>query len=251
MIVRLSQRWYDSCMRVEPFTVGNYVHIIKRGARGMNIVNNDDDRWRFLLMLRHFNDEHISDNWFRELMDENRANTLLRASSWPKQKPVVDILAFTLLNNHFHLLLHEFKEGGVTAFMKSVCQGMSKCFNEKYGGKGSIFQGAYKSRTISDDRYLCYAGAYIQVKNTFEMYPGGLAKASTEFDMAYEWAAENPYTSLGHYAGVVDSPSIQNKKNILKESFTPLQYKKFARDFISGRADKILSGQDIEAVEFE
>lgn len=238
-------------MRIEPFTVGNYVHVIKRGARGMNIVNNDDDRWRFLLMLEHFNDKKISSNWFRELMDEKKANTLERASIWPLKKPIVEVIAFTLLDNHFHLLLREIKEGGVTAFMTSIGLGMSKCFNEKYGGKGSIFQGAYKSRTIQDDRQLRYVSAYIQVKNSFEIYSGGFTKAAKEFDRAYEWAVHNPYTSLGHYMGTIDSPIIQKEKNILKEIFTPAQYKNFSRDFIIGRSGKMIDDIDIPSVEFE
>lgn len=73
-------------MRKEPYTVGSYVHVIKRGARGTPLVRNDSDRWRFLLMLRHLNDDRRAENWFRDLMDEKIADTLNRPKVWPPEK---------------------------------------------------------------------------------------------------------------------------------------------------------------------
>lgn len=223
-------------MRKEPFTVGSYVHVIKRGSRGANIVIDDADRWRFILMLRHFNDEYVSENWFRELMDEKIANTLNRPSVWTKQKKIVNILCYTLLDNHFHLLLQEIEEGGIAKFMQKLGIGMTNSFNQKYKERGSLFQGAYRSRTVEDDVYLRYVSAYIQVKNSFELYQGGIKEASVNFDKAYNWVANHPYCSLGYYAGTRKSPLIDT--SLLNEIFTPSEYKSFSRDFIDGYMSK-------------
>ena len=224
-------------MRKEPFTVGSYVHVIKRGVRGTNIVRDEIDRWRFILMPRHFNDDYISENWFRDLMDEKIAHTLNRPAIWPKQKKIVNILCYTLLDNHFHLLLQEIQEGGISKFMQKLGAGMTNCFNQKYKERGSLFQGAYKSRTVEDDVYLRYLSVYIQVKNSFELYHGGIKKASDYFEKAYDWAVNYPYCSLGGYAGLRESPLID--KGILGEMFTPAEYKDFSKDFITGYSAKI------------
>ena len=63
--------------------------------------------------------------------------------------------------NHFHLLLEETEEGGISKFMQGLCVSMSKHFNIKYEEKGSLFQGAFKSRTINDDYYLDLIHVYI------------------------------------------------------------------------------------------
>ena len=221
-------------MRKEPFTVGSYVHIVKRGARGTSIVRDDIDRWRFVLMLRHFNDGYQPENWFRSLIDEKLANTLSRPKSWPAQKKTVEILCYRLMDNHFHLLLKEITDGGVSKFMHRLGSSMSNHFNEKYKEKGSLFQGAYKSRTIDSDNYLRYVSAYIQVKNSFELFPGGISGATKDFSSAYTLAAKDPYCSLGDYAGMRVSPVIG--KDLLGEIFkTPKDYESFARDFIEGR----------------
>lgn len=222
-------------MRKEPYAVGSYVHVMKRGARGMPIVQDDGDRWRFMLMLNHFNDHFHSDSWFRDLMDEGIANTLKRASTWPEKRPLVAIEAFTLMSNHFHLILKELEDGGVAKFMHKFATGMANHANAKYKEKGSLFQGPYRLRTISEDSYFRYAGAYVMVKNAFELFPQGFEKACASFDEAWEWAIRYPYSSLGHYAGIVDSPILTNP--FLKELFAnPRELKSFARDLLSGRS---------------
>ncbi len=50
-------------------------------------------------------------------------------------------------------------------------------FNVKYKTKGSIFQGSYKGKTIETDDYLKRLAVYIMVKNSFELYPGGIKLA--------------------------------------------------------------------------
>lgn len=215
--------------RKEPFGVGDYVHLMKRGARGSNIKGELDDAWRTLLMLCHFNDEFEPRNFFRDLSREKIANTMRRPSVWPAKTPIVSVLAFTLLDNHIHLLLREMREGGVEKFIRRLGTGMAMHFNKKYKEKGALFQGPYKSVMVDTDEYLRHLAVYIMVKNVFEMYPnGGLQGALTEFEEAWEWAAKYPYSSLGDYVGVRSSPIIE--KDVLGEIFEkPADFKKFAK----------------------
>jgi putative transposase len=185
-------------------------------------------------MLNYFNDEFSSSNWFRDLMDEKITHTLKRPLSWPEREKLVEVMCFCLLDNHFHLLLKEIKEGGISKFMKKIGIGMSKNFNEKYKEKGSLFQGAYHSKTVSEDDYLKYVSVYIQVKNCFEMY-NGHEKTGLSFDELYDWSTKYPYCSLGNYSGTINSPIID--KGLLGEIFTPKDYKIFSRDFIESKAN--------------
>ncbi len=196
-------------------------------------MHDDADRFRFLLMLTHFNDCFASPNWHRDLYDANLYRTFERPSHWPERSPWVIIAAFALVENHFHLLLQEIIEGGTARFMQRLGTGMAKKFNERYGEKGSLFQGAYRARTVDNDRYFRYVTAYIQVKNAFDVHPKGYRWARDHFDEAYAWASVYPYSSLGDYAGIFDRPIID--KTFLSSLYNPCEYKEFVRDMILGR----------------
>ena len=219
-------------MRVEPFTIGSCVHILKRGARGIDIVRDESDRWRFLRILFFMNDEHFDKSWTAVTRGKGMFQ---RPESWPKRKPLVDILSYALMPNHVHLLLREIQRGGVSLFMKKIGQSMTEHANLKYKEKGSLFQGAYKSKTIKTNEYLRHLAVYIMVKNIFELYPkNGLVDAREDFEDAWKWATTYPFSSFGDYAGVRSNYPIV-AKGILGEIFnTSAKFKSFSRDVIVG-----------------
>ena len=63
--------------------------------------------------------------------------------------------------NHFHLILQEVKEGGISQYMQRVLNAYTKYYNKKYEISGHLFQGPYKSVHIKDDPQLLYLSAYI------------------------------------------------------------------------------------------
>jgi len=213
------------------FEVGSYAHIYNRGNRKQPIVRDAKDKWCFLQVLYYLNHQSLIPNPFRELralLKSDFNNRLIWPQSLGIRSPLVKILAFKLRENHLHLLLKQEVDDGIRIFMQRAGTAMAKRFNERYKEVGSLFQGKYKGKLIEKDDYLTYLSVYIQVKNAFEEYPGGLEKAVQEFDKAYEWALNDPYNSLGDYAGKRDSPIIE--KDILGEIFsTPQVYKEFAK----------------------
>lgn len=212
--------------------MGSFIHVVKRGARGTNIVRDVDDKNRFLLMLAHLNDQYQPNNWFRDIRD-NKHSMFDRPSEWPRQKKIVHILAFCLLNNHFHLLLEEIEEGGISRFMQRTGTAMANHFNEKYEEQGSLFQGAYRSRTISRDSYLRYVLAYIQLKNAFDALRLAPSARAHDFDLLYEKASLYPYSSLGDHLSIVNRPVIE--RNLLLEFMPAKEFRTFSRDFVEGR----------------
>ena len=201
-------------MRVEPIGVGSIAHIVKRGARGLEIVRDSYDRDRLVSSLYYLNESYLDENWTRAITP---LTPFERPAYWPDREPLAHVLAWTLMPNHFHLLLREIREGGITKFMQRLCGSMSAAYNSKYKESGSLFQGAYKSRSIQEDSHLRYLAFYIQVKNVLELYPGGLVKALKEFDKAWDWSVSYPYSSLQAYAQHASSPIIEDP--LLTEMF--------------------------------
>lgn len=197
----------------------------------MEIVRDGDDQWRFLKLLYYMNDVFLDPNWIFSIQGQG---LFYRPDDWPQRKPLVEIAAYTLMPNHFHLILREMREGGVSCFMKKLGQSMSNHANEKYAEKGSLFQGSYRSKTISSDSYFRYVAAYVMAKNTFELYPrGGLLNAQQNFDEAWKWGVTYPFSSLGDYVGERPQKDLL-KKGLLGKLFTPESFKSNARDVIQG-----------------
>lgn len=226
-------------MRKEPFAVGDYVHILKRGAKKLPIIKDTNDRWRFLKILRHLNDEFISEYW-EEDVETNKSNAgsiFDRPDFWPKEKPLIMILAYTLMPNHFHILAKEIIEGGIARFMQKLGNSMTGHFNLKYKESGTIFQGSYKARRVTSDEYLRYLAVYIMVKNVFELHPNGMSYAIKNFEKAFDWAVEYQFSSLADYHPSQVRPAGKIiQKEILGQIFSsPRDFKNFARDCILGK----------------
>ena len=240
-------------MRIEPFIIGDYIHVYNRGNRKAEIVRSEEDKWRFMQSLRFFNDSHSSQNILRQISlsksDSDRPRSVFETGwspNWPEKDPLVKILCYCLMPNHFHLLLKEIREGGMSKFMQKVGVGYTNYFNLKYQEVGSLFQGAYKGRTIKNKQsYLEYLSVYIQVINVLELFPGGFEKALEDIDEALRFVQKYSFSSYKDYIGLRRSLIID--KDILGEIFSSVEdYKEFVRDVIKGRRCEILEDLKLE-----
>jgi hypothetical protein len=224
-------------MRKEPFTVGDFVHLIRRGGRGLPIVRDESDKWRYIKINYYLNDVNSDSNTMRDveiMLGLNRIKIFERPSIWPKRERLLSLLAFTLNNNHDHIIALEIREKGISKFMQRSGISMSKHHNEKYGERGSLFQGAYKAKRIDSDEYLRWVAPYVMVKNTFEMHPRGYEWTTQNFEDAWKWAIQYPFSSLGDYAGVRNSPIVDTAE-LKKLLGSPKEFKELCRDMILGR----------------
>ncbi len=221
-------------MRKEPFNVGSYIHVIKRGHRKSLIVRDENDRNHFERILYYLNHKKSLPERWSQILREKRIKNFDFPKEWGKRKPLVKIVAYALMPNHLHLFLKEIVEGGVTTFMRKIGNSMTAHFNLRHEESGTLFPGAYRSKTIEDDAYFRYCGVYIMVKNIFELYPGGLERAKKEFEIAFQWALNYRFSSLPEYLNIRTQPIID--KELLGELFFgPKDFKDFARDCILGR----------------
>ena len=219
------------------YEVGTFVHVCARGTRRLPIVHNDQDRWHFLELLYYVNDAESRRNLFRELQEIKAENKTKKLFFWPsfwgERKPIVNVVAYALVENHYHLLLEALRENSISLFMQKVGTGMAKYYNQKYATSGNVFEGRYRAKIVDTNEYLSYVSAYIQGKNILELYPRGLGVAMKELDKAFQWAIDYPFGSLGNYAGARNFPIIE--KSVLGSMFSaPGSYQKFAKECVEG-----------------
>ncbi len=144
------------------FSVGENYHIYNRGVEKKKIFPQKSDYTRFLVLLYILNTkERINireslkalgpSSDIRDLFKEKRYNVL------------VDIGAYCLMPNHFHLLLHERTENGTSHFLKKVLTAYSMYFNKKYERKGPLFESRFMAQHANTDEYLKYLFSYIHL----------------------------------------------------------------------------------------
>jgi putative transposase len=140
-----------------PFTVGEYYHIYSRGVDKRIIFNNDHDYRRFIFLLYICNSTTSvrTDNLFKQ------GRSLLELFDVDRRDTLVDIGAYCLMPNHFHILLYEKTEGGISKFMKKLLTAYSMYFNTKNERRGSLFEGLFKAKYIDSDPYLNWIFSYI------------------------------------------------------------------------------------------
>lgn len=104
-----------------PLVTGEKYHIFNRGVDKRDVFLDQYDYLRFYQSLAFFN------------TIEPTVNYRLAKSSYTKQneKKLVNIEAYSLLPNHFHLIVEQIVDGGISEFLKRVSGGYTSYFNEK------------------------------------------------------------------------------------------------------------------------
>lgn len=146
-------------LRKDPFVTGEYYHIYNRGIDKRIIFKSKRDYERFMMLLYLAN----SNDSFR-LDDILNNKTFSEILVLDKGKPLISIGAWCLMINHFHLLIRQEVDGGITKFMRKLGVGYSMFFNIKYQRKGALFGGLFKSKLIGvDDNYMLQLFGYIHI----------------------------------------------------------------------------------------
>ena len=154
-------QYFNMCQRGQTLAVGEHYHVFNRGAHKQLIFKSDEDHRRFLVLLLLANSTCPLD--IRGTLQKYNGHVCTDTFNEKSDKSLVDILAYTLMPNHFHLVLRQKTEGGICAFMRKVCTAYSMYFNAKYKHGGVLFQGRYQSKHINNDSYFRYIFSYVHL----------------------------------------------------------------------------------------
>ena len=174
-------------------TIGEYYHIYNRGAHKAPIFCDEFDYQRMLSLLYIKNS--IVNIKFSNINSE-------KIYSYNRDDTEVDIIAYCLMPNHFHLVLKEITEGGISRFVHKLCTSYSMYFNNKYDHSGTVFQGQYKYKHVGDEIYLQYLIDYVHL-NPFGIEEPDLMKTAKRehIDEAIEYSKNYEYSSFKDYLG--------------------------------------------------
>lgn len=135
------------------FVQGEYYHLYNRGNSKQVIFKDEKDYSHFISLLylsntkKNFKTNDISKDFF----------------DFDQEQQIVSIGAWVLMPNHFHILVTETTEKGISKFMQKLSTAYSMYYNKKYKRSGGLFEGKFKSQHIDNDRYFKYIYSYIHL----------------------------------------------------------------------------------------
>ena len=174
-----------------------FYHVLNRGVDKRNIVLDDSDRLRFV------HDLYVMNN----RLPVSHSNT---DRNQKKRDCLVDIHAWCLMNNHYHLLLSSKSEdpANMSQFMKKLNMGYAKYFNEKYQRVGGLWQGKYKKILLSRDAHFMYIPYYIHLNPLDYSCPGWRQGSATNLKKAFKELEVYRWSSFLDYFGKTNFPSL-------------------------------------------
>ena len=183
---------------------GEYYHIFNRGIGKNNIFRDDTDRKRFLFSLLYYQSptkiENVS-RYVKKYMPETGFSVKERILEEVLENRMVDLTCFCLMPNHFHLLVHEKIEGGISAYMQRVQLAHTNYLNTKYQLSGHVFQDRYKAVHVETNHQLLYLSAYIH-RNPREL------KAWKGKEFEYPWSSLQDLTEANRWGGLLEADII-------------------------------------------
>lgn len=168
------------------FATGNYYHIYNRGVEKRNIFINRRDYQRFLLTMDFYRKSPLP----AKLSDFKRG--LEKTKKIENQIDLVEIYAYCLMPNHFHFLLKQTTDSGITHFIRKFANSYTRYFNTKYDRIGPLFQGTFKAKLIENDEYLLQVSKYIH-RNPLKISNNNLSSYSYSSYKDYLSEEKHPF----------------------------------------------------------
>lgn len=149
---------------------GLYFHIYNIGLDNRIIFNDQADYDTFLEYLKDYlsppKDPHSTKQDFNV-----NGRTFRGIPHQPKNYfKTVELISYSLLPDHFHLILHQKAEKSIEKFIRSLCTRYSMYFNKKYKRGGAVFAGPYRSVLIEVGLRLNHLTRFLHLTRKYSSY---------------------------------------------------------------------------------
>ncbi len=141
---------------IKIYVEGGIYHLFNRGVEKRNIFLDDQDYKIFLYYLKSF---------LTPIDKQSKPPPGIRYQSTTKSGftlyKEIQLVAFCLMPNHFHLLVKQSSKRAIVELMKRLTNAYTEYFNKKYARTGALFQGCYKGVLVEDELYFLHLSRYI------------------------------------------------------------------------------------------
>ncbi len=222
-------------MRKIKFATDQIYHIYNHGVEKRDLFVDDKDYLRFIHDLFEFNDTRpaipsnikfasrkpkndIQSAQIQQCLETKSLNIVAR-------ERLVNLFAFCLMPNHFHLLAQPKCDKGIEKFMLKLGAGYATYFNQKYKRSGRLFQSTFKATTVERDAYFLHIPNYIHCNPLKLIMPDWRTSGVKDKDQAMNFLENYRWSSLPDYIGKKNFPSLTQRELFLDTYGSPMAYK--------------------------
>lgn len=218
------------------FGVNEFYHIYNRGTDKRLIFLDDSDRERFLRSLLLFNTSQAVESRHHG----GRSSVGFWHSKRRREREgIVDIGAYCLMPNHFHLLVREKQPGGLSLFMRKLLTSYSMYFNLKHKRTGALFESRFGAGHVTDDDYLRYLFAYIHLNPIKIINPGWPETEIGGMEQAIEHLKNYRFSSYPDFLPEAARPELKilNRTAFPEYFQKPSEFSELLKDWLLYRAE--------------
>ena len=191
------------------FVTNEVYHVFNRGVEYRDIFLEKKNYVRFIELLDYY-------QWTRSIkFSSTQSNTPLPEWNIESAK-LIDVNCYCLMPNHFHLVLRQKKENGLSKFLRVIQDSYTRYFNIKYERKGPLFQGLFKAVHIQTDEQLLHVSRYIHLNPVVS----GIVNNPLE----YHWSSYKVFINGGD--------ELIKKDDIIAFFQSPDSYSRFVNDHL-------------------
>ena len=196
------------------FSVGEYYHIYNRGTDKRVIFLDEADKKRFIKLL--FVANGTQPFVFRDFPIG------LPYVKFERGDPITAIGAYCLMPNHFHILIKETTEQGISKFLSRILTSYSAYFNKKYKRTGRLFEGPFKSKHIDNEPYFNWIFSYIHLNPVKIINPNWKEDSTFNLQETKSFLSDYSYSSYFDYFVEQRPESVILNKDAFPEHFRQL-----------------------------
>lgn len=207
------------------FAFGEFYHLYNRGTDKRTIFLDEEDHDRFIsLMFLCNSDRSIV---YRDI-------PIGLTYGYERGGTLVDILAYCLMPNHFHMLICGKNDGSASLFMQKFLTAYTMYFNRKYKRTGALFEGTFKAKHADTDEYLKYLFAYIHLNPVKLIDPNWKEFGIQNRVAAQAYLAEYKHSSYIDWQGKTrDESRILNREAVPEYFTTPEDFNDFVNEWLT------------------
>jgi len=200
-----------------PLVNGEIYHVFNRGVAAQPTYLDKRDYQRALETLVYYQNRAapLSYSFFVRLPQDRKVQVIEEMKK--KKEFLADVIAYCLMPNHFHLILRQLRDGGISFFMSNFTNSYTRYFNTRNERIGPLYQGKFKAVRIETDEQLLHISRYIHLNP----YTSFVLKTLSELER-YQ------YSSFGEYLNSLEG--ICGKDLVLGNFKTTNLYRKFVLD---------------------
>jgi len=204
------------------FSVEEFYHVYSRGNNRSKIFFSDADRKRFIKLL--FLCNNAKPILFRDVQN-------LALSEIKRGETLTDIGAYCLMPNHFHILLREKVENGISMFMEKLLTAYSMYFNKKQTRTGTLFEGRFQAKHADNDDYLKYLFSYVHLNPVKLLDPEWKNNGISDIEKVKKYLERYSYSSYAEYTGKNREEKLILNKDVFPEYFEDIkEFEQFIDD---------------------